>query len=197
MLWLFTTLYSERNPTRKAEYAECLRRNLENTGIDEMCLLVEGKGFEVPESPKIRIRKIINRPLYSDFFKWIDADIFKLGDKVAVRRMLGLPEDGVVCMYVADSGKANPWKGGAIPEPVEDGVSGTLVDTGDTERLAKGVWRCLQTILRCVVGSVQQDVNVVLRDFTLRRMLEGYEAFYDALAERGAGVARQGEVLHG
>ncbi len=39
---LFTTAFPEGRPKRKAEYAECLRRNVECSAIDEICLLVEG-----------------------------------------------------------------------------------------------------------------------------------------------------------
>jgi hypothetical protein len=72
MLRLFTTLYPEQNLERLAEYVECLQRNLSCAHIDELCLLVEGEGTEVPESPKIRVCKIGARPTYEDFFKWID-----------------------------------------------------------------------------------------------------------------------------
>jgi len=72
MLRLFTTLYLEKNPARRAGYAECLRRNLACPGIDEIYLLVEGEGIEIPDSPKIRVRKIARRPMYGDYFEWIN-----------------------------------------------------------------------------------------------------------------------------
>ena len=72
MLRLFTTLYPEQNPLRWAEYAECLRRNLENPQIGEISLLVEGQVEGIPVSPKIRVRKLIRRPSYNDFFAWIN-----------------------------------------------------------------------------------------------------------------------------
>ena len=71
MLRLFTTLYPEKDSTRRAEYVECLMRNLGCAEIDEVCLLVEGERVELPESPKIRVRKIGTRPTYADFFQWI------------------------------------------------------------------------------------------------------------------------------
>jgi hypothetical protein len=71
MLRLFTTLYHENDPVRRAEYAECLRRNLECSAVGEVCLLVEGEGLEWPESPKIRVRRIESRPTYGDYFQWI------------------------------------------------------------------------------------------------------------------------------
>ena len=71
MLRLFTTLYPEKDSLRRAEYAECLMRNLGCAEIDEVCLLVEGDRVELPESPKIRVRKIETRPTYANFFQWI------------------------------------------------------------------------------------------------------------------------------
>jgi hypothetical protein len=72
MLRLFTTLYREPDPTRRAEYAECLTRNLGCPAIDEVCFLIEGAGLELPDSPAIRIRGIKKRPTYDDFFCWIN-----------------------------------------------------------------------------------------------------------------------------
>lgn len=69
---LFTTFYSEINLTRQAEQAECLRRNLDCDEIEEVCVLVEGEGLILPDSPKIRIHRIRNRPTYDDFFGWIN-----------------------------------------------------------------------------------------------------------------------------
>jgi hypothetical protein len=71
MLRLFTTLYQEKDSTRRAEYAECLMRNLGCAEIDEVCLLVEGDRVELPESPKIRVPKIGTRPTYAEYFQWI------------------------------------------------------------------------------------------------------------------------------
>jgi hypothetical protein len=71
MLRLFTTLYPERSPVRRGEYAECLHRNLKNPEIDEICIWVEGEGVEIPESPKVQVRRIDRRPTYCDFFEWI------------------------------------------------------------------------------------------------------------------------------
>ena len=71
MFRLFSTFYPEKNPARKAEYLECLKRNLTNPVIDEVCLLVEGNVPELPNSPKLRIKAIEKRPLYDDFFTWI------------------------------------------------------------------------------------------------------------------------------
>jgi hypothetical protein len=72
MLRLFTTLYPESHPQRRAEYAGCLRRNLDRQEIDETYVLLEGTGVVLPVSPKLRVRKIVSRPTYDDFFDWIN-----------------------------------------------------------------------------------------------------------------------------
>jgi hypothetical protein len=71
MTRLFTTLFPETNPARLAEYTECLRRNLSCDEIDEICLLVAGERITLPDSPKVRARRIDRRPNYSDYFAWI------------------------------------------------------------------------------------------------------------------------------
>jgi len=72
MLRLFTTFYLETDPLRRREYEECLRRNLACMAIDEICLLLEGDGVQLPESPKLRVSKIPVRPTYDDFIRWIN-----------------------------------------------------------------------------------------------------------------------------
>ncbi len=68
---LFTTAFPERNSGRRAEYAECLLRNIECEELDEVRLLVEGE-VELPKSSKVVVRRIPQRPLYSDYFRWIE-----------------------------------------------------------------------------------------------------------------------------
>ena len=72
MLRLFTSRYDETNPSRRAEYEECLRKNLACGEIAEICLLVEGDGVALPDSSKIRVRPIQARPRYTDYFRWIN-----------------------------------------------------------------------------------------------------------------------------
>ena len=72
MLRLFTSCFNETNPTRRAEFEECLRRNLACGEIAEVCLLVEGEEVAVPDSPKIRVRRVQGRPTYSDYFRWVN-----------------------------------------------------------------------------------------------------------------------------
>jgi hypothetical protein len=72
MLRLFTSRYNDINPTRMAEYEECVRRNLACGEISEVCMLVEGEGVALPETSKIRVRPIQVRPTYTDYFRWIN-----------------------------------------------------------------------------------------------------------------------------
>jgi hypothetical protein len=72
MIRLFTTLFPETNPARRAEFDECLRRNLACAEIAEICLLTEGEGLALPNSPKLRAQKISKRPHYADYFAWIE-----------------------------------------------------------------------------------------------------------------------------
>lgn len=72
MIRIFTTIYAEERPARAAEYEECLRRNAERGWIDEIRLLMQGKDVRVPSLPKLHIRAIGTRPLYADYFSWIN-----------------------------------------------------------------------------------------------------------------------------
>jgi len=46
----------------------------------------------------------------------VDVDIFYPQDKKSIRNKLGLPENGVFFLFVANKGKSNPWKGGGFYE---------------------------------------------------------------------------------
>lgn len=71
MIRLFTTFYPEGNPSRLAEYLECVRRNVACAAIDEINILAETGSPSLPESNKIRVRSADRRPTYDDFFIWI------------------------------------------------------------------------------------------------------------------------------
>jgi hypothetical protein len=45
---------------------------LASVDLEEVCVLVEGAGPALPASPKLRERRIAQRPLYDDFFLWIN-----------------------------------------------------------------------------------------------------------------------------
>jgi len=79
MLRLFTTVYPEGQLKRRNEYSECLRRNVACREIDEVCVMIEGAAADIPDSPKIRVHKIISRPNYSDYFDWI-GELAAAGD---------------------------------------------------------------------------------------------------------------------
>jgi hypothetical protein len=70
---IFTTAFPERDPARRAEYAECLTRNIECVEIDAICVLVEGD-VVLPPADKILVRTIYRRPHYVDYLRWI-ADV--------------------------------------------------------------------------------------------------------------------------
>ncbi len=72
MIRVFTTAYLEKNPARSVEYRACLSRNLACHAIDEVCVLVEGEHRVGLRSPRLRTRKISQRPQYADYFAWID-----------------------------------------------------------------------------------------------------------------------------
>lgn len=69
---LFTTFYREPRRARLAEYVECLNRNLASEAIDSVCVLVEASENILPASGKLEARRIAVRPLYDDFFRWIN-----------------------------------------------------------------------------------------------------------------------------
>jgi hypothetical protein len=71
LIRLFTTAFPERKPPRRAEYAECLLRNIGCREIDEVCVLAEGD-VELPASGKLVVRRIERRPRFADYFRWIE-----------------------------------------------------------------------------------------------------------------------------
>lgn len=75
MVRLYTTLYSEKNLSRLKEYQFCLRTNLECPHLNEICILVEGENVEIPTSAKLRVRKIVKRPTYQEYFQWINETV--------------------------------------------------------------------------------------------------------------------------
>lgn len=68
---LFTTAYPESDPARRAEYAECLIRNLACPAIDEICVLVEDDVPGLPDDPRFHTWPVDRRPTYDDFFAWM------------------------------------------------------------------------------------------------------------------------------
>lgn len=102
---LFTTFYREPRRARLAEYIECLNRNLASEVIDKVCVLVEASENILPAAGKLEARLVAVRPLYDDFFTWINdfagpndvsvianADIWFDHNLVAAARAIGTRE---------------------------------------------------------------------------------------------------------
>lgn len=102
MIRLFTTFYREPRRERLAEYIECLNRNLACAAIGEACVLVEGLEDILPASGKLKTKRLPDRPLYDDFFRWIgeraasddvsiiaNSDIWFDGSVAAASRTIG------------------------------------------------------------------------------------------------------------
>jgi len=70
LIRLFTTWYAEPSADRRAEYAECLRRNLACRAIDEVCVLAENGDPDA--SAGLHTRRVAHRPDYADYFEWIN-----------------------------------------------------------------------------------------------------------------------------
>lgn len=67
---LFTSCYPERDPVRREEIRQCLRRNADCDLLDQICLFVEGPVLVPVDSEKVQIREAAERPRYLDFFAW-------------------------------------------------------------------------------------------------------------------------------
>lgn len=73
LIRFFSTSFPVAEPGRLAEYTEVLRRNCACPAIDEICLLREGGGDPPAACAKIRLRHMSRRPLYADYFEWINS----------------------------------------------------------------------------------------------------------------------------
>ena len=72
MIRLFTTSFDERNPNRRAEYAEALARNRESGAFGEICIFAEGETSQDIRDVRVVTRSIQGRPRYDDYFAWIN-----------------------------------------------------------------------------------------------------------------------------
>ena len=68
---LFTTIYDEKSGKRRAELEKCFQTNATCKYINEICVLCEGGEELLPNSNKISIRYVDNRPTYQQYFDWI------------------------------------------------------------------------------------------------------------------------------
>lgn len=121
MIRLFSTSFPVESADRLAEYAEVLRRNCECPAIDEICLIQEGNGDPPVTCSRTRLKRISHRPLYSDYFDWINelagpgdvsiianADIY-FDQQLELFRHWSLPADTVFMLArwnVDESGQA-------------------------------------------------------------------------------------------
>jgi hypothetical protein len=70
MVRLFTSVYAERRPERRAEYLRALSMNLACSATGGVFILAEGGEYSLPGSAKLSIRPIRRRPTYEDFIAW-------------------------------------------------------------------------------------------------------------------------------
>jgi hypothetical protein len=68
---LFTTIYPESNPKRRAEYQACMCNNVACDPIAQICVFSESGNDLLPPSAKITCRSVSRRPTYNDYFDWI------------------------------------------------------------------------------------------------------------------------------
>jgi hypothetical protein len=110
LIRLFTTHYPEKNPARLREIEECLEINLSLSAFGEVCVLAEQHTLRGRRHPKLHVRDISQRPLYSDYFNWIcevakdddisviaNADIF-FGHDIDIFNSWRIPERTVVAL---------------------------------------------------------------------------------------------------
>ena len=72
MIRLFTSAFASHDDSRREEYAEALRRNLECDPIEAVCIFEEGTPDLPHENPRLFVRDARERPFYSDFFAWMN-----------------------------------------------------------------------------------------------------------------------------
>ncbi|MCX7386133.1 MAG: hypothetical protein NTX48_05655 [Planctomycetales bacterium] len=70
LIRIFTSRYPEKSVSRCKELLTVLERNLANSTIDSVCLLLEETESPFPDGPKLSTRPVSYRPKYNDFFDW-------------------------------------------------------------------------------------------------------------------------------
>jgi len=71
MIRLFTTLYDEQDPVRRAEYRRCIEKNIACQAIEQIIVFCEGGEVVLPEDKKICVQVTLKRPTYRDYFDLI------------------------------------------------------------------------------------------------------------------------------
>lgn len=72
---LYTTYYSEKTNSRIWELLNCLQRNLNNPAFKSVVVFNEGGDLSGFKSTKLKVIPISKRPLYQDFFRYINQNI--------------------------------------------------------------------------------------------------------------------------
>lgn len=72
MIRLFTTWYPCHIEERLAELTKSLQQNLACAAVDQICVLREQEALLPFEDKKIRVRELERRPMFDDFFGWIN-----------------------------------------------------------------------------------------------------------------------------
>ncbi len=70
---LYTTYYPEKKSERREELLSCLQRNLNNVAVHRVTVFNEGGDLSAFSSHKLEVINIDKRPLYQDFFNYINA----------------------------------------------------------------------------------------------------------------------------
>ena len=72
LIHLYTTYYLELKPERRNELITCLQRNLDNPALTSVTIFNEGGDLSTFKSDKLKVIDIAQRPLYQDFFQYIN-----------------------------------------------------------------------------------------------------------------------------
>jgi len=74
MINLYISIYPLSDQNRQEEIIHCLRKNISNSSIDQIIVLNEGVQYSILQSSKIKNVLLEKRPLFSDFFKYLEND---------------------------------------------------------------------------------------------------------------------------
>jgi hypothetical protein len=69
---LYTTFYKEKKSARRQELLSCLEKNLSNATFTKVTVFNEGGDLSAFASEKLKFIDIEKRPLYQDFFQYIN-----------------------------------------------------------------------------------------------------------------------------
>ena len=69
---LYTTFYKEKKSARRQELLSCLEKNLSNATFTKVTVFNEDGDLSAFASEKLKVIDIEKRPLYQDFFQYIN-----------------------------------------------------------------------------------------------------------------------------